>query len=227
MSDEAPRRLDPDRAARVAAERAGRRPPPPVVDTRRYQRMIGFFGLALVIVISVAFLLTSHGVGTAGIPAGQKLHMFAAPLAASSLNGDANLRPPCTESQHDRRALNLCLLLKRGPVVLGFFTTGSGATCERLVDAFQRLAPRFPQVQFAAVAVRSTHASTRAVVRSHHWTIPVAYDLDGAVGAVYGVEVCPIAELAGSDGVVRRRLIGWPGSRSLARAVATLARQAG
>lgn len=189
--------------------------------------MIGLFGVALVILISVAFL-TSRGVGTAGIPAGHKVRLFAAPLAVSSLNGDANLSPPCTESRHDRRALNLCLMLRRGPVVLGFFVTGSG-TCERLVDAFQALAARFPRVQFAAVAVRSSHASARSAVRSHHWTIPVAYDRDGAVGAVYGVEVCPIAELTDSTGRVRQRLIGghWADTRALTGPVAALSRAAG
>ena len=71
-------------------------PPPQVVDTRRYQRMIGLFGLLLVVIISISFL-TTHGVGTAGIPAGKQLHYFAAPLATSSLNVDANTNPPCTD----------------------------------------------------------------------------------------------------------------------------------
>lgn len=220
-----PRRLDPDRAAQQAARRAARRPPPaPVIDTRRYQRMIGLLGLTLVVVISIAFL-TSRSAGTAGIPAGQRLHLFAAPLADSTLNGDANLNPPCTPARHDPRALNLCLLLKRGPVVLGFFVLGS-STCERQVDALQALAGRFPQIRFAAIAVRGSHAAAAAAVRSHHWTIPVAYDADGAVGQVYGIEVCPIVELAAPSGVVRNRLIGghWSDSRTLAPRVAALAR---
>jgi hypothetical protein len=45
-------------------------------------------------------------------------------------------------------------------------------------------------------------------VKAHGWTIPVAYDADGAVGQVYGVEVCPIVELAYRGGRVQRRLIG-------------------
>src|SRR5258708_28279749 len=71
------RRLDPDLAARAAARRAARRPPPPPVDTRRYQRIIGLLGLALVIVISISFL-TTHGPGTAGTPPSNKLHYFSA-----------------------------------------------------------------------------------------------------------------------------------------------------
>ncbi len=188
--------------------------------------MIGLFGLALVIVISVSFL-TTHGVGTAGIPAGKKLHYFAAPLATSNLNGDANTNPPCTIAQHDPRALNICLLAKQAPLVLAFFVTNSSG-CEREVDALQTLSSRYPpgKVQFAAVAVRASHSDARKAVLAHHWTIPVAYDPDGAVGDVYGVEVCPIVELSYRGGVVARRLIGesWASTSALAPEVQALLR---
>lgn len=226
----APHRLDPDRAAVAASRRAARRPPPPVIDTRRYQRMIGLLGITLVIVISVAFL-TTHRAGTAGIPAGKQMHLFAAPLATSTLNGDANTNPPCSLARHDLRALNICLLLKRAPLVLGFFVTGQSG-CVRQVDAIQAVSRKFPatQVQFAAVAIRTSHADAARAVRANHWTIPVAYDRDGAVGAVYGVEVCPIVELAYRGGLVARRLIGesWDSSAALAEQVQALLRgQAG
>jgi hypothetical protein len=200
------RRLDPERAA--AERRAARHPPPQVIDTRPYQRMIGLFGLLLVIVISVAFL-TSRGVGTAGVPAGRQLPLFAAPLAVSTLNGAANLKPPCTPAQHDPGALNVCLLVKRAPLVLAFFVTSSGG-CEQAVDALQRLSGQVSpgRVQFAAVAVRASHAEAARAVRQRHWTIPVAYDVDGRVGAAYGIEVCPIIELVRRGGTVQRRLIG-------------------
>jgi hypothetical protein len=215
-------RLDPDRAARSASRRAARRPPPNVIDTRRYQRMIGLIGLTLVVVVSVAFL-GSHRPGTAGIPAGSQLHFFSAPLATSSLNGDANLRPPCSRVGHDPRALNICLLSKRGPLVLAFFVTGSGG-CEAQVSALQALSSRYPRVQFAAVAVRASHSDAATAVRAHHWTIPVAYDADGAVGTTYGIEVCPITELVLPGGRVERRLIGehWNDPGTLAGPVSAL-----
>lgn len=216
------RRLDPDRAA--AARKAARHPPPQVIDTRPYQRMIGLFGLLLVVVISIAFL-TSRGVGTAGIPAGKQLPLFAAPLATSSLYGAANLHPPCTEAQHELGALNVCLLAKRGPVVLAFFVTSSGG-CEQQVDALQRVWQQLPagQLQVAAVAVRASRADAARAVRRHHWTIPVAYDVDGRVGAAYGIEVCPIVELARRGGIVERRLIGehWASASSLGPPVRAL-----
>ena len=223
----APRRLDPDLAAKAAARRATRRAPPPVVDTRRYQRMIGLLGVLLVLVISVSFL-TTHGQGTAGIPAGKKLHYFAAPLALSTLNGDANTNPPCTLAKHDPRALNICLLNKTTPLVMAFFVTNSGG-CERQVTALQTVARRYrpSQLQFAAVAIRTGHSDARKAVLANHWTVPVGYDADGAIGDIYGVEVCPIVELAYRGGVVQNRLIGehWASASTLGPQVEELLRR--
>jgi peroxiredoxin len=186
--------------------------------------MIGIFGLVLVVAVSI-YQFATHGVGTTGVPPGGKLHYFAAPLADTSLNGDANLSPPCTLARHDPRALNLCLVAKRTPLVMAFFVTGS-SECRRQVDALQALSRRFPssEVQFAAVAVHAAHATTAALVRSHHWTIPVAYDRDGSIGALYGVVICPMVELAYRGGVVKDRLIGeqWQSSAALAPRVRAL-----
>ena len=73
-------------------------------------------------------------------------------------------------------------------------------------------------MQFAAVAIGASHAATAKLFRARHWTIPVAYDSDGAVGALYGVAVCPMAELAYRGGIVKARLIGdqWQTSAALA-----------
>jgi hypothetical protein len=160
------------------------------------------------------------------VPAGQTLTPFAAPLALSSLVGDANLHPPCTESRHDPRALNTCLLMHRGPLVLDFFVTGS-SECVRTVNAMQSIAGRFQAagIQFAAVAVRSGPGPVRALARRHRWTIPVAYDRDGAVGETDGVVVCPLIELVHPGGVVAQRLIGghWDDPNRLAAQVQALA----
>jgi hypothetical protein len=186
----------------------GSAPASPVIDTRPYRWMVGIIGLAIVVAVSV-FLFASHGVGSAGITAGQRLPDFAAPLAATNLNGAANDHPTCSVARHDPRALNVCLLAQRGPLVLSFFVAGA-SQCVRQVSALQTLAGRFPSLQFAAVAIGASHRATAALVRSHHWTIPVAYDLDGRVGALYGVAACPLLELAARGGVVRQRLIGNP-----------------
>jgi peroxiredoxin len=186
--------------------------------------MIGIFGLVVVAAVSI-YQFASNGLGTTGVPPGQRLHPFAAPLAASTLNGDPNLRPPCTQARHDPRALNLCLLLGREPVVLAFFVIGS-SDCERQVDALQTLSSQFSPaaVQFAAVAIHASHSGAVAVVRRHGWTIPVAYDRDGSVGALYGVAICPMVELAYRGGIVKDRLVGdhWITSGALGPRVRAL-----
>ena len=198
--------------------------PPPVINTRPYRLVIGLFGVALLIGFTVYELTTRHARSPAAA-VGHRLEYFAAPLAASTLNGDANLNPPCSAAHHDPRVLNVCLIAQRRPLVLAFFATGS-KTCEREVSTLQAVAAQLPagRVATAAVAVGSSHAGTRAAVRSHHWRIPVAYDADGAVGAAYDVQVCPVIELARRGGVVTGVLIGnhWLSKSALARRVRTL-----
>lgn len=194
------------------------------IDTRRFRWMIGGFGLALVAAISV-YGLATRGVKSAGIPPGRALPYFAAPLAASTLDGDPNLNPPCTTAKHDPRALNVCLLVARAPLVLALFVPGS-RECRRQVDAVQAVSGEFGSraVSFAAVAVHAGHSQVAALVRAHRWTIPVAFDRDGSVGELYGVAICPMLELAGRGGVVQQRLLGgrWLDTAALAARVRAL-----
>jgi peroxiredoxin len=191
---------------------------------RPYRWAIGIIGVTLVVVIGVVQFLT-HGRVTTGVAPGHRLHWFAAARADTDLRGDANLHPTCRAADHDPRALNLCIDARRAPVVLSLFLPGV-PSCVHQVDALQTLSRRFPAVRFVAVAVHATRASTLRLARSHHWTIPVAEDPDGAVGEQYGVVACPMAELAGRGGVVRDRLIGgrWATASALAPRVAALLR---
>jgi hypothetical protein len=177
--------------------------------------MIGVFGLSLLVAFSV-YMFTTRGIQTAGVPPGKHLHCFVAPLATSALSGDANVSPRCAPGHPNPQALNVC---GDTPIALGLFVTGS-SDCKHQIDTLQAVSREFlaGKVQFAAVAVQAGHAQTAALVRSHHWTIPVAYDRDGAVGAEYGVSVCPMVELAYRGGVVADRLIGnhWLAPAALA-----------
>jgi hypothetical protein len=194
----------PKRAA-AGAGTSERPAPKPVIDTRPYRWGVGIFGLVLLIGFSV-YMFTTRGVQTAGIPPGKQLHSFVAPLASSGLNGGANVNPRCDPAHPNIRALNVC---GRKPLVLGLFVTGSG-DCEKEIDTLQTVSHEFPQseVQFAAVAVQASQRATAALVRSHHWTIPVAYDVNNSVGYLYDVEICPMVELAYRGGTVADRLIG-------------------
>jgi hypothetical protein len=183
--------------------------------------MIGIFGLVLVVAFSI-YLFASRGSKTAGVPAGKRLPFFVAPLATSGLNLDANLNPRCDAAHPNPNGLNVC---GHSPLVLGLFVTGS-SDCTRQVDVIQAVSSEFASsgVQFAAVGVYAGRAKTAALVRSHRWAIPVAYDRDGAVGDAYGVAVCPMVELAYRGGVVAKRLIGdhWLTTAALAAQVRAL-----
>jgi hypothetical protein len=196
-----------------------------VIDTRPYRRIIGGIGIGIALVVTATLFIT-RGVGTIGVPPGQRLHSFVAPLATSTLNGDANLNPRCNQARPNRRALNLCpWLTRKTPLVLGLFVPASG-DCVRQIDTMQAVSKQFSPrtVRFAAVAVRTGHAHAAALVRSHHWTLPVAYDRDGALGQIFGVEVCPMVELAYRGGVVKYRLTGdgWLSPPALAAKVRAL-----
>jgi hypothetical protein len=192
-----------------------------VSGSGRYQWFVGGLAVALFVAFAVN-AIGSGGNGTIGVPRGQYLRPFAAPLAATSLVGDANLHPPCDRARHDARALNICLLTSRGPLVLAFFVTDA-KPCVRTIDSMQAVSamPGMSGVQFAAVAVRAGPGDAAAAVRKHHWTIPVAYDRDGAVGADYRIEVCPLLELARRGGLVVARLSGdsWSEASKLAAQV--------
>jgi hypothetical protein len=206
----------------------GRTPPTPAtpepIDTRRYGWIVGAIATVLVIAF-VIYSVTTRSPATTGVPAGRQMHFFSAPLAVTTLNGDANLNPPCTLAHHDPRALNVCLLVKHGPLGLDFFVTNSSA-CEREVSTLQALAlqPDLRGVQFAAVAVNASHAAAAKAVRRHGWTIPVAYDADGGVGGLYEVTACPMLELSERGGTVADRLVGehWLNEAALEARVRTL-----
>jgi hypothetical protein len=190
-----------------------------VIDTRRYQWMVGGFGLLMVVLFSL-YLYTHSRQSSPGVPAGHRLHHFVAPLATSDVDLAANVNPRCNPGRPARHGLNVC---GRGSLVLEFFALDA-VPCVRAIDALQRVSREFPDVQFAAVAAGGGLAGTRALVRSHHWSIPVAFDPSGAVGELYDVTICPMIEVAGRGGVVRKLLIGerWERPEALARVLRPL-----
>ena len=216
-------RLDPDQAVAAAGGPRDEKPEP-VIDTRPYRWMIGIFGLVLLIAFSV-YEFTKHGVVTPGVSAGKKLHYFVAPLATIGPNKPANPRPRCDPAHPNPLGLNVC---GREPLALVFFATDSGA-CKRQVGTLQAISKKFPpgQIQFAAIAINAGKSDTAKLVRTHGWTIPVAFDSEGSIGALYNVSICPIVELAYRGGVVANRLIGehWLNESALLAQVRMLVRR--
>ena len=166
-------------------------------------------GLAALVLIAVAILngARTDGPGSRGVPVGEELPAFAAPLAGGedadanvaqrSGGGAAGARPACEVRGDD--ILNVCALWEEGPVALAFFATRS-ERCEDQVDVLD--AADTDGIEVAAVAIRGDQADVRATVRERGWSLPVAWDRDGAVANLYAVAVCPTITFASQGGDV-------------------------
>src|SRR5207247_4960952 len=84
----------------------------------------------------------------------------AADVATRADQGSAGRVPACQE--RGPQILNLCELYERGPVVLALFV--NAGSCPAVVSDMQALAPSFPGVQFAAVAIKANRRGVRALI---------------------------------------------------------------
>jgi hypothetical protein len=204
-------------------------PPAAPPGRARYGWIVGVVGLVVLAYILLNTLRT-EGPGSAGPAAGEPLPVFAAPLVDSTLEGDANVAtradqgdaghvPACDVD--DPRALNVCTLVRRGPLVLAFLTA-KGGKCADELDTMQQIAGRFPDVSFAAVGIKGDREDFRVLARTHGWRFPLAQDRDGAVANLYGIAVCPTVVLARRGGTVAETLLGGVSAAELAARVRAL-----
>jgi hypothetical protein len=188
---------------------AGADPPDMGIAGARYGRYVVILAAILLVAFTVHVALTSHR-GTTSIRPGTRIPAFAAPyalggppgevdIATHANDGQAGKVPACSE--RGTAILNICELYERGPVVLAlFFDAGS---CTGILDDLQQLAQSFPQVSFAAVAVKEQAASVAREVRSKHLTLPVGVDAEGRLGELYAMVSCPQITFVYPGGVVQ------------------------
>ena len=179
---------------------------------RRPGLIVGVLAVAAIAYISLNTLRT-EGPGSRGVPAGGELPAFAVPLALSDLEGDANVSDRACEVRGPR-VLNVCELAEQGPVVLTFFAEPS-ERCDEQVDVVDRVRERFPDVRFAAVAIRGDREDLRRRVRERGWELPVGHDRDGAVANAYAVAICPTITFAAAGGEVIDTAFGALGEQAL------------
>ena len=190
--------------------------------------LVGVVAVAVLAYITLNTLRT-EGLDPQGLERGTRLPPFAVPLAERAQGDqDANVNTrregdvPAACDVRGPDVLNACELAGRGPVVLAFVVTDAG-DCADQVDVLDRVAPRFPRVGFAAVAVRDDLEELQRRQRERRWRVPLGYDHDGAAGQLYGLgAVCPLFTFAGRDGRVAGTHLGVLGERELARRVADL-----
>jgi hypothetical protein len=202
---------------------------PPVPSPLRYWRYVGLLALFILIGVTINTAITKPN-GARGIDPGQRVAPFAVPLALGSVVGDADIAGHAGEgtrgkvaacSERGPQILNVCQLYERGPLVLALFVNAGG--CQSIVGDLNQLAPSFPGVQFAAVALRGDRAGLRRLARSGGVRIPLGQDRDGSLLALYRVASCPQVTFAYPGGVVQSRaLLVRPGLDTLRQRVREL-----
>ena len=195
----------------------------------RYGRYVGLLALLILVLITANTIVTKPN-GAKGIEPGHSVAPFAVPLALGSLSGDANVAtipdqgaagrvPACTV--RGPQILNICQLYERGPVVLALFV--DAGSCPAILSDLQALAPSFPGVQFAGVAIKGSRGPVRALVRSRGLSMPVGIDRDGVLAGLYKVASCPQVTFAYPGGVVQSRaLLARPALATLRTRVSEL-----
>jgi hypothetical protein len=219
----------PARAAReqASAPDASQTPPAPralAIRTPRYGGYVGLLALVILVLITVNTIVTKPN-GVRGIAPGAMLPPFAVPLARGTLVGDADTArhadegsagrvPACAE--RGSQILNICELYERAPVLLVLFV--DGGSCPDVLSDVQALAPSFPGVRFAAVAIKGARAEVRKLIARRGLTFPVGLDSDGALAALYKVATCPQLTFAYPGGAAQSAALLTRPSRATLRA---------
>ncbi len=172
-------------------------PSTPRRTTPRYGGYVGLLALVILALITINTIVTKPN-GVKGLAPGEAVPPFAVPLAQGNLNGDADTAthandggagrvPACQE--RGSQILNICELYEHAPVVLALFV--DGGSCPDVLDDMQALAPSFPAVRFAGVAIKGSRGKLRKLIRTRHLSLPLGIDSDGALAALYKVGTCP------------------------------------
>jgi hypothetical protein len=175
----------------------------------RYGRYVVALAAVLLGVFTIHVALSTHK-GTTSVRPGAAIPPFAAPyalggpagevdVATHAHDGSAGKVPACSE--RGAGILNICQLYERGPVVLAlFFQAGS---CAAVLGQLQQLAKSFPQVGFAAVAVKEGPGAVAHLVRAKQLTYPVGVDGEGRLGELFSMVSCPQISFVYPGGIVQ------------------------
>jgi hypothetical protein len=206
----------------------------------RYSIAVGLIFLALIAVATIHTLTGGGGEDTLGLdkqPPRWPLPEFAVPAASGHLEGDANIYQddcgssslPCSE--HPPRvpacriatagAIRVCDLFDR-PLVISFWF-GTENRCERQQGVVSAVAARYRgRVNFLSLDVLDSRESVGELVREQGWQMPVGFDRDGAVAALYRIALCPTFAYAYPGGTLQSASIGELGVGGLGQHVREL-----
>jgi hypothetical protein len=186
-----------------------------------------FVGLVFLLIVVVAFVegvgRDEHTLGLESREARWPLPEFAVPAAAGRLEGDANVAQddcatatlPCPEGERrtpacrirTTGALRVCDFFDRPSVISFWFSRGGD--CVNQQDVVDRVNARYRgRVRFLSLDIRDDRETVRRLVRDRGWRMPVGYDRDGAVSALYRVGGCPTFAYVYPGGTLQSAGIG-------------------
>jgi hypothetical protein len=200
-----------------------------------------FVGLVFAAVILLALLHGVGGKGTLGLdrqPPRWPLPEFAVPAAAGALEGDANVAQddcstaqlPCPAGERrkpacrvgGREAIRVCDLFAR-PTLISFWFDEGG--CADQQDAVEREYSRYRgRVSFLSLDLLDDRGTVRELIRRHGWRMPVGYDRNGSVAALYRVGGCPTFAYVYPGGTLESASIGELTARQLGARIEALLR---
>ena len=210
----------------------------------RYSILVGVF-FAAVVVVALVNGVPGGDQGTLGLdeqPERWALPEFAVPAAAGELEGDANLAQddcsaaalPCPAGSRREPAcrvsapgaIRVCDLFDR-PAVISFWFSRGGDECVLQQDILSSVYERYRgRVRFLSLDIRDDRDKLRELIRSRGWKMPVGYDRDGAVAALYRVAGCPTFAYVYPGGTLQSASFGELDRRGLAARVERLLKAA-
>lgn len=191
-----------------------RQPSGPPRPGSRYGWVVG---IAFVIAISIGMinLIGNAGEGYRGVPEGEPLPPFAAPLAIGGPDGkDANLDPDDACDVRGPGVFNVCDLRAKRPIAMTFVANATRG-CGDQLDRVEQIRRQFPTVAFVGVISRRERDEAEDIVRANGWNFPVVVDRDAQLFNLYGIGDCPTTIFARSGGVTNRSVRGELGAARL------------
>jgi hypothetical protein len=190
-----------------------KRPPEPARPGGRYGWVVGV-AFILVVIVAGANALRNSGEGYRGVPAGEVLPPFAAPLAIGGPDDkDVNIARrksgdvPAACDVRGPGVFNLCDLRSQKPIAMTFVANASQG-CDDQLDRVEHVRRDFPTVAFVGVISRRERDEAEERVRANGWNFPVVVDRDAQLFNLYGIGDCPTTIFARRGGKVARSRLG-------------------
>ena len=188
-------------------EQEPRKPREPPRPGGRYGWVVG---VAFVIVIAIGLinLIPNAGKGYRGVPAGELLPPFAAPLAVGGPDDKVvNIAPSKACSVRGAGVFNVCTERARRPLAFTFVANAKQG-CEEQLNRVESVRREFPQVGFVGVVSKRDRSEVERLARERGWGFPIVVDGDAALFNLYGIGDCPTTIFARRGGIANASVRG-------------------